>query len=45
MTGLGIARYDDAALLVAAGANLVVTSLDEVAVDALADGRLSRRST
>jgi beta-phosphoglucomutase len=43
MAGLGVARYDDAALLVAAGANLVVTSLDEVAVDALADGRLGRR--
>jgi beta-phosphoglucomutase len=43
MTGLGVARHDDAALLVAAGANLVVTSLDEVAVDALAEGRLGRR--
>jgi beta-phosphoglucomutase len=43
MTGLGIAKYDDAALLVAAGANLVVTSLDEVAVDAFTEGRLGRR--
>lgn len=41
MTALGVARQEDAALLRSAGANLVVTSLDEVAVDALADGRLS----
>jgi beta-phosphoglucomutase len=45
MTGLGVARNDDAGLLVAAGANLVVTSLDEVAVDELAEGRLCRRQT
>jgi beta-phosphoglucomutase len=40
MSALGIARFDDAALLTAAGADLVVTSLDDIAIDALADGRL-----
>ncbi|MCW6511756.1 HAD family hydrolase [Lichenifustis flavocetrariae] len=40
MGALGVARHDDAALLHAAGADLVVTSLDAVAVDALAGGRL-----
>ncbi len=43
MTALGIARNDDAASLETAGANLVVTSFDEVAMDALADGRLCSR--
>ena len=41
MLALGVARQDDAALLEAAGADLVVTSLDAVAVDALVDGRLA----
>ena len=45
MAALGIARLDDAAGLRAAGADLVVTSLDEVAMDALAEGRLRRRTT
>jgi beta-phosphoglucomutase len=45
MTGLDAARYNDEASLEAAGANLVVTSLDEVAVDELAEGRLCRRLT
>ncbi|HEY0184607.1 MAG TPA: HAD family phosphatase [Rhodopila sp.] len=45
MAGLGIARQNDAELLQAAGADLVVTSLDEVAVDALAEGRLGRRTS
>src|SRR6202521_5557236 len=45
MTALGVARLGDAALLWAAGAHLVVTSLDEIAIDELADGRLCRRST
>jgi beta-phosphoglucomutase len=45
MTALGVARLGDAALLWAAGADLVVTSLDEVAMDALAGGRLCRRPT
>jgi beta-phosphoglucomutase len=45
MTGLGVARLGDGALLRAAGANLVVTSLDEIAIDELADGRLARWRT
>ncbi|WP_088348565.1 MULTISPECIES: HAD family phosphatase [Rhodomicrobium] len=44
MAGLGVARLDDAAGLWAAGANLVVTSLDDVALDAWAEGRLSPRT-
>jgi hypothetical protein len=43
MTGLGVARHDDAALLRTARADLVVTSLDEVAVDELAEGRMCRK--
>jgi beta-phosphoglucomutase-like phosphatase (HAD superfamily) len=43
MLGLGVARHDDAALLEGAGANLVVTTLDEVAVDALVAGHLERK--
>ncbi len=43
MTALGVARRGDEAVLWAAGADLVVTSLDEVAIDALAVGRLCRR--
>jgi len=38
-----VARKHDAAGLTSAGANMVVTSLDEVAVDELAKGRLARR--
>jgi beta-phosphoglucomutase len=45
MTALGVARLRDAALLWAAGADLVVTNLDEIAIDELADGRLCRRPT
>ena len=45
MTALGVARLGDASLLRAAGADLVVTSLDEIAIDELADGRLCRRPT
>jgi HAD superfamily hydrolase (TIGR01509 family) len=43
MTGLGVARKDDAAGLRTAGAKVVVTSLDAIAVDELAEGRLQRR--
>ena len=43
MTALGVARHSDAALLRAGGADLVVTSLDEIAVDELAEGQLCRR--
>ena len=44
MTALGVARLGDAAGLLAAGADVVVASLDDVAMDALAEGRLCRRS-
>jgi beta-phosphoglucomutase-like phosphatase (HAD superfamily) len=44
MTGLGVARLGDAASLRAAGANLVVRSLDNVALEALAAGRLAGRA-
>jgi HAD superfamily hydrolase (TIGR01509 family) len=40
MTALGVARLGDAAPLRAAGANLVVTSLDEIDLDELGRGRL-----
>jgi HAD superfamily hydrolase (TIGR01509 family) len=43
MEGLGVARKDDAAGLRTAGAKIVVASLDEVAVDELAEGRLRRQ--
>jgi len=42
MTGLGVARVGDADLLRAAHANLVVGSLDDVALRDLAAGRLCR---
>ena len=45
MTGLGVARLGDAVGLRAARADLVVTSLDDVAIDELVNGRLCRRST
>jgi len=44
MAGLGVARMHDQALLNQAGADLVVTALDEVAVNALDRGRLERAS-
>jgi beta-phosphoglucomutase-like phosphatase (HAD superfamily) len=43
MAAIGIARSDDAALLAAAGADLVVATLDEVDTNALAHGRLATR--
>lgn len=43
MAALGVARLGDAALLQAAGANLVVASLDEVDTAELAYGRLFRQ--
>jgi beta-phosphoglucomutase len=43
MAGLGVARHNDTALLRTAGADLIVTSLDDVALDELADGRLCGR--
>jgi beta-phosphoglucomutase len=42
MAALGIARADDEALLEKAGADIVVTTLDDVDVAALAQGRLTR---
>jgi beta-phosphoglucomutase-like phosphatase (HAD superfamily) len=44
MAALGLARAEDEELLEDAGADLVVTSLDDVALDALAEGRLERVS-
>jgi beta-phosphoglucomutase len=41
MGAIGIARKDDAELLAAAGADIVVKTLDEVDLNALSDGRLS----
>jgi trehalose/maltose hydrolase-like predicted phosphorylase/beta-phosphoglucomutase-like phosphatase (HAD superfamily) len=43
MAGLGVARLSDEDLLVAAGADLVVTTLDDVSRPTLADGRLEER--
>jgi beta-phosphoglucomutase len=43
MAAIGIARADDANLLTAAGADLVVTTLDDVDTTAFADGRLATR--
>jgi len=43
MQGLGVARKDDADGLRTAGAKLVVTTLDDIAVDELSEGRLLRR--
>jgi beta-phosphoglucomutase-like phosphatase (HAD superfamily) len=45
MVAVGIARADDAALLAGAGADIVVTSLDEVDLSGLVDGRLVARDT
>lgn len=42
MLGLGIARFNDEDLLAAEHADLVVTSLDDVSLPALLDGRLER---
>jgi len=44
MAGLGVARLHDAAGLRGAGAVLVVTSLDDVDIDALRNGRLVGRA-
>jgi HAD superfamily hydrolase (TIGR01509 family) len=43
MAALAVARADDAQALGAAGADVVVTSLDELALDGLAQGRLAAR--
>ena len=44
MTALGLARADDEELLENAGADLVVTSLDDVSLGTLAEGRLGPTS-
>ena len=43
MAAIGIARADDAELLAAAGADIVITTLDDVDTAALAGGRLATR--
>jgi beta-phosphoglucomutase len=43
MAAIGISRADDADLLAAADADLVVTSLDDVDRDALTRGELTTR--
>jgi beta-phosphoglucomutase len=43
MAAIGIARADDAGLLTAAGADIVVTTLDGIDTAALAEGRLAPR--
>jgi beta-phosphoglucomutase len=43
MAAIGIARADDAGLLDAAGADIVVTTLDDIDTAALAEGRLAMR--
>lgn len=45
MAALGVARLGDELLLHEAGADLVVTTLDDVALDALPQGRLEQRRT
>ena len=42
MAALGVARLNDQALLNETGADFVVTSLDDVAVNALSEARLDR---
>jgi beta-phosphoglucomutase-like phosphatase (HAD superfamily) len=44
IAALGVARAEDGGSLSGAGADLVVTSLDDVDVDAIPSGRLVRRS-
>jgi beta-phosphoglucomutase len=41
---LGLARHDDEALLEGADADIVVSSLDDIDLGAVAEGRLARRS-
>jgi beta-phosphoglucomutase-like phosphatase (HAD superfamily) len=45
MTGLGIARRGDSEMLIGAGADLVVTSLDVIDLDRLSDGVLAPLAT
>ena len=43
MAAIGVARADDAPMLAAAGADIVVSTLDEIDTAALAEGRLAAR--
>ena len=43
MAAIGVARADDEVLLTAAGADIVATTLDEVDLAALTEGRLAKR--
>ena len=43
MAALGLARADDADVLAAAGADVVVTPLDDIDLAALSDGRLAKK--
>jgi beta-phosphoglucomutase len=43
MAALGLARADDAEVLAAAGADVVVTTLDDIDLAALSDGRLAKK--
>ena len=43
MAALGLARADDAEVLAAAGADVVVTTLDDIDLAALSDGRLANK--
>jgi beta-phosphoglucomutase len=45
MAAIGIARADDADLLAEAGADIVVTTLDQVDLTAMGDGRLERTAS
>jgi beta-phosphoglucomutase len=45
MPAIGIARAVDADLLAVAGADIVVTTLDEVDLTAMGDGRLERTTS
>jgi beta-phosphoglucomutase-like phosphatase (HAD superfamily) len=42
--GLGVARHNDEEMLADAGADIVVSTLDDVDVDGLGEGRLARRA-
>jgi alpha,alpha-trehalase len=44
MAALGVARLGDRRMLLEAGADLVVTTLDDVSLSALADGKLEERA-
>jgi beta-phosphoglucomutase-like phosphatase (HAD superfamily) len=43
MAALGLARADDAEVLAGAGADVVVTTLDDIDLAALSDGRLAKK--